>query len=65
PTIYGLLIGDGKDRTPLFWGYVLGSAIMIFGGIVAWFYGIDAEGQSLEDIADPLSKVDETEARAA
>jgi len=59
PAIYGALIGDGKDRTPLFWGYVIGAAIMIFGGLVAWFFGVDAEGQSLEDIADPLTKVSE------
>ncbi len=65
PTIYGLLIGDGSDRTPLFWGYVLGAVIMIFGGVVAWFFGIDAEGQSLEDIADPLSKVDESQEQSA
>jgi len=65
PTIYGLLIGDGSDRTPLFWGYVLGAVIMIFGGVVAWYFGIDAEGQSLEDIADPLSKVDESHEQSA
>ncbi len=59
PAIYGALIGDGKDRTPLFWGYVIGAAIMIFGGLVAWFFGVNAEGQSLEDVADPLSKVSE------
>ena len=58
PAIYGALIGDAKDRTPLFWGYVIGAVIMIFGGLVAWFFGVDAEGQGLEDIADPLSRVD-------
>ena len=43
---------------PLTYGYYLGAAIMLIGGVVvAWFYGINAEGQSLEDIADPLSKV--------
>jgi MFS family permease len=59
PAIYGSLIGDGKDRTPLFYGYVIGAVIMIFGGLVAWFFGVNAEGQSLEDVADPLSKVTE------
>lgn len=57
PTIYGAMIGDGTDRTPLSYGYYLGATIMLIGGIVAWFYGINAEGQSLEDVADPLSKV--------
>ena len=30
---------------------------MLTGGIVALIFGINAERQSLEDIADPLSKV--------
>jgi hypothetical protein len=34
---------------------VNGAVIMIIGGIVAWFFGVDAERQSLEDIAAPLS----------
>jgi MFS family permease len=58
PTIYGALIGDGKDRVPLFYGYLLGAAVMIVGGLIAWFFGVNAEGKGLEDIADPLSRVD-------
>ena len=59
PTIYGLMIGDGSSRGPLTYGYYLGAAIMLIGGVVAIVFGINAEGQSLEDIADPLSKVPE------
>jgi MFS family permease len=59
PLIFGALIGDGTDRGPLFWGYVLASAIMLFGGLVAFKFGIDAEGKALEDIAPPLSSYDE------
>jgi MFS family permease len=55
PVIYGALIGDGSDRTPLFWGYLLGAAVMVIGGLVAAFIGVAAEGKSLEDIAAPLS----------
>jgi MFS family permease len=36
----------------------LGAGVMIFGGLIAWFFGVNAEGQSLEDVADPLSRVD-------
>ena len=57
PTIYGSMIGTGATRGPLTFGYFLGAAIMLIGGVVAIVFGIDAEGQSLEDIADPLSKV--------
>ena len=59
PVIFGALIGEGADRGPLFWGYVMASAIMLFGGLVAFKYGIDAEGKALEDIAPPLSSYDE------
>ena len=55
PAIYGALIGDGTDRTPLMYGYIIGGAIMIAGGLVAWFIGVDSERKSLEDVATPLS----------
>ena len=44
-------------RSPimLFFGYLLGAAVMIVGGLVAWFLAVDAEGKSLEDIATPLA----------
>jgi MFS family permease len=60
PTLYGALIGGSAetgDRAPLFWGYVLGSVIMIFGGVICGIFGVSAAGKSLEDIADPLSLV--------
>ena len=59
PLIFGALIGEGADRQPLFWGYVLASVIMLFGGLVAFKFGVDAEGKALEDIAPPLSSYDE------
>jgi MFS family permease len=59
PVIFGALIGDGTARGPLFWGYVMASAIMLFGGLVAFKFGVDAEGKALEDIAPPLSSYDE------
>ena len=55
PVIYGALIGEGEDRGPLFFGYLLGAGVMILGGLVAAFIGISAEGKSLEDVALPLS----------
>jgi MFS family permease len=58
PTIYGALIGAGTTREPLFYGYLLGAAVMIAGGLIAWFFGVDAEQKTLEDVADPLSRVD-------
>jgi MFS family permease len=55
PWLYGQLIGDGKDHFKLFVGYLIGAGVMMVGGIVAAILGVDAEGQSLEDIATPLS----------
>jgi MFS family permease len=55
PWLYGRLIGDGQDHTKLFYGYLLGAAVMAIGGIVAAVIGVDAERKSLEDIATPLS----------
>jgi MFS family permease len=55
PWFYGHLIGNGQDHTKLFYGYLLGAAVMAIGGIVAAVLGVNAERQSLEDIATPLS----------
>jgi hypothetical protein len=52
------MIGDGSDRGALFWGYLLGAAMMIAGGLIARFLAVDAEGKSLEDIAIPLGAAD-------
>ena len=57
PVLYGKLMGDFSSRGPLTIGYLIGAAVMIIGGLVALLLGINAEGQSLEDVADPLSKV--------
>ena len=59
PLIFGALIGDGVERGPLFWGYVGASIVMLVGGLVAFKFGVDAEGKALEDIAPPLSTYDE------
>lgn len=58
PLVFGALIGEGTSRGPLFWGYVVGAGIMMFGGLVALKFGVDAEGQGLEDVSEPLSRVD-------
>jgi MFS family permease len=55
PVIYGALIGDGKDSSRLFMGYLLGAVVMMIGGVVAAVLGVAAEGKSLEEVAMPLS----------
>jgi MFS family permease len=55
PSIFGALIGGGTDPGPLTIGYYAGAAIMFAGGMIAWFFGVNAERKSLEEIATPLS----------
>jgi MFS family permease len=55
PTIFGALIGKGTDPGPLTIGYYFGAILMFAGGLIAWFFGVDAERKSLEEIATPLS----------
>jgi MFS family permease len=57
PWLYGFLIGNGQDHFKLFIGYLIGAGVMVVGGVVEIFLGIDAEGLSLEDISSPLSSV--------
>ena len=39
-------------------GYYIGAALMIIGGLAEVFLGVKAEGQSLENIAKPLTAED-------
>jgi MFS family permease len=65
PFLFGRLIGDGSDTGPLTIGYYVGAGVMLLGGIIAWFFGVDAERKSLEDISDPLTSVRRTSAAGA
>jgi MFS family permease len=61
PLYFGHLISSAtasKDITGIAPGYFIGAALMIAGGIVEAFLGVRAEGQSLEDIAAPLTAED-------
>jgi len=53
PWVFGLLI-ESSARS-VFYGNLLGAAMMIGGGAVAWRLGVDAERRPLEDVAAPLS----------
>ncbi|MFN8189392.1 MAG: MFS transporter [Nocardioidaceae bacterium] len=61
PLLFGSLIdhasGSG-DITAIAAGYWIGAALMVIGGITELVLGVRAEGQSLENIAKPLTAVD-------
>jgi MFS family permease len=62
PLLFGKLIENAsadKDITAIAVGYFIGAALMIAGGIVEAFLGVRAEGQSLENIAKPLTAEDD------
>ena len=59
PVFYGALIGNGSSRTGLFVGYLIGAGIMLIGGLVEVFLGVNAAGKSLEQVTKPLTSTDQ------
>ena len=59
PAFYGALIGNGSSRTGLFIGYLIGAGIMLIGGLVEVFLGVQAAGKSLEQVTKPLTSTDQ------
>jgi len=58
PLLFGKLIDNAsadKDVTAIAIGYFIGAALMIAGGVVEALLGVKAEGESLENIAKPLT----------
>jgi MFS family permease len=54
PLLFGELINTG-DLTKVALGFLLGAVVMAIGGIAEIFFGVNAEGKTLESIAEPLS----------
>ena len=64
PLLFGKLIDDAsadKDITAIAIGYFIGAALMVIGGVVEAVLGVRAEGQSLENIARPLTAEEDTD----
>ncbi len=53
PWLYGIMIET--SATSVFYGYLLGGGMMLLGAVIELWLGVKAEGQSLEQIAPPLS----------
>jgi len=58
PYLFGKLIENADQLSDVAPGYYLGAILMIAGGVVEIFLGVKAEGQSLENIARPLTADD-------
>jgi MFS family permease len=64
PLLFGKLIenaSQSKDITQIAIGYFIGAVLMVAGGVVEALLGVKAEGQSLENIAKPLTAEDSPE----
>jgi MFS family permease len=61
PAFFGRLI-DTHQRSEVFSGYLVGSALMLAAAVIAAIWGVDAERKSLEHVATPLSSVSDDEA---
>ncbi|MEY4577158.1 MAG: hypothetical protein RL701_1861 [Pseudomonadota bacterium] len=59
PALFGRLI-ESHSRVELFFGYVLGSSLMLIAAAVTYKLGVPAERRGLEDLAPPLSAADQT-----
>lgn len=59
PILFGLLIQGGARS--VFYGDLLGAALMAAAGLIAVFFAVDAERKSLESVARPLSFVEDEE----
>ncbi|MBA2535327.1 MAG: MFS transporter [Rubrobacter sp.] len=64
PVIFGQLIGTG-NATNLFIAYLVGAGLMIFAAVVELVIGVRAEGQSLENVATPLTAIEESTGKSA
>jgi MFS family permease len=54
PLLFGHLIASGSlDNVA--WGFLIGAVVMAIGGIAEIFFGVEAAGKQLEDVAEPLS----------
>jgi MFS family permease len=58
PVLFGALIQSGKSIN-VFYGYLVGAALMAGAGLLELVWGVAAERKSLEAIARPLSAAEE------
>lgn len=58
PALFGALIDTGA-RSQILWGYLLGGGLMLVAAVVELFLGVAAERKPLEEIARPLSMIDD------
>jgi MFS family permease len=63
PWLFGALIGTGEPSA-IAWGYAFGAALMLLAAVVELWLGVAAERRTLEEVARPLSCVDDDSSAA-
>ena len=63
PAVYGRIIDTGDPWT-LFIGYLIAGVLLIVAALTELLLGVNAEQQSLEDVAAPLSAIQQETASA-
>jgi MFS family permease len=64
PILFGNIIGTGNTGS-LFVAYLVGAGFMVFAAIIELVLGVRAEGQSLENVATPLTAIEEATGKSA
>jgi len=64
PVLFGRIIGTGNEGE-LFIAYLVGASFMIFAAVIELVLGIRAEGESLENVATPLTAIEEATGTSA
>jgi MFS family permease len=64
PVLFGNIIGTG-NAGKLFVAYLVGAGFMVFAAVIELALGIRAEGQSLENVATPLTAIEEATGTSA
>ena len=58
PALFGILIASQSPQA-VFIGYALAAMLMLLAAVTAALFGVDAERKPLEEVAEPLSAVQE------
>jgi MFS family permease len=64
PVLFGNIIGTG-NAGKLFVAYLVGAGFMIFAAVIELILGVRAEGKSLENVATPLTAIEEATGTSA
>jgi MFS family permease len=63
PSLYGTFVSE-NSKGSIFTSYLLTAFIMIGAGTFGYFFGVDAENKSLEQISKNVNEMDDEEKKA-